>query len=118
MALLFMFQRLFPACLVEDGSDFRISELFIDFGTCQSYELMAEVVDPGLIGRAVENVLAAPVIGLDRKRRGLLVEGDLVVVYGDLEVLAGNPLVHDDSCKGVYRIAGIEDIVHKKNLVT
>ena len=62
-------------------------------------------------------MLAAPVVGLDRKRRGFLVERHLVVVDGNLEVLTGNSLVHDNSCKGIYRIAGVEDIVHEKDLV-
>ena len=80
----FEVSALLASCLVEDCTYLGVRELLVDLGTGKSYELMAEIVDPVLVCRAVEDVLAAPVVRLDRKRCGFLVERNLVVVYGDL----------------------------------
>ncbi|MPN09822.1 hypothetical protein SDC9_157114 [bioreactor metagenome] len=79
---------------------------------------MAVVMDPPLILRAVEDVLATVVVGLYRKGLLLLVERHLVVVHGNLEIFAGNTFGHDDLCQSVYCFSGIEDIVYQQNLIT
>jgi hypothetical protein len=78
---------------------------------------VAEVVNPSFVGGRVEDVATAVVIGLDWERFSVLVKWDFVVVNGYFEVFAGDAFVHDDAGKLVDGVAGVKDIVYKKDFV-
>ena len=46
---------------MKDSPNLRIGELLVDLIGSEAHELMAQIVDPCLVGRTVEDVLAAPV---------------------------------------------------------
>lgn len=103
---------------MENLPHFGIVELLIDLLGGKPKEFMAVVVDPDFIFLTVENVLAAVVIRLDGKGFFILVKRNFVVVDHDLEIMAGNALLHDDFTEGVDGLAGIKDIINQKNLVS
>jgi len=103
--------------LVEDLSDFGIGEVFVNLLGTQADELVAVIVNPVFVVLALQDVLAAVVVRLDGQRLLVLIEGNLVVVDHNLEVLSGNSLVHDDPAQFIDRLAGVEDVIDEEDLV-
>lgn len=102
---------------MEDAADFWVCKEHVYFFRGKSNVFMAEVVNPSFIGWRFQDVATTVVIGLDWKRFGVLVKWDFVVVNGYFEVFAGDSFVHDDAGKLVDGVAGVKDIVYKKDFV-
>ena len=103
---------------MEDALDFVILVDLVHFVMGQADELVAGVVDPPLVLRLLQDVLAAPVVGLDGKRLLMLEERHLVVVHGDLDVLSRDATVHDCLHQGVDRHSSVEDVVDDEDLLS
>ena len=81
---------------------------------------MAGIVDPEVVILAIEDMLSAPVVWLDRKSWLSiypLIGTDLIVVDSNLDVFSRNSCLHDSIHKGVDGKACIEDVIHNQNLL-
>ena len=77
---------------------FIVMIYFLNLIMCQADKFMAGIVDPEVVILAIEDMLSAPVVWLDRKSWLSiypLIGTDLVVVDSNLDVFPRNSCLHD-----------------------